>query len=159
MLEPHFTQAGYWNGEPTATFTACIIKPKENTERPMHWYNPHAGTEMQALEVTQYGHSFIIWNDDGTGYHKVTKGRGMWTSGHRSFDGGYELVKYLPQSEMIKEYQPQVTAKFDRITEEYQERTNKAEYNKLKILTERMNAYQKLTPEEKVKHIQKNGCI
>lgn len=155
-MEPLFKQKGFWNGEPTATFTACIIKPKENKERPMHWYNPFAGQEMQAIEFTQDGQTCVIYNQDGTGYHKVTIGLGSPRCGHKSFDAGYEIVRYIPEHEMIKAIDHDLIKREEKAIADYQIKTNPVEFERSQSLLKSLREFQRMTPDEQVRHINEN---
>lgn len=72
----------YWNGELTpARRVVVIVGP---TCLPSWWCASLAGERRDAVEVT-YGDAVEFLDDeDGSGWYKVTDGRGSPRAGHRS---------------------------------------------------------------------------
>lgn len=70
----------YWNGEPCDVRRVRVIVGE--SLRPTWWCAELEGQERVVLEV-QYGEPFYI-EDDEQSWAKLTLGRGMWTSGHKS---------------------------------------------------------------------------
>jgi hypothetical protein len=149
-----FTLKGYWNGEPTATFTACIIKPKENTEKPMYWYNVFSGKERQAIEITYAGQTWIIDNNVGDGYLKVTKGQGSPSYGHKSLDN-YDFVRYIPESELNIVYDRMLADEEQQEINEYQKMNYPEAFEQHQRLLKSLTDYQKMSLPEKIDHINK----
>lgn len=69
MGEPTF-----WNYEPCEAWRQKIKVGK--AERPTFWYANLDGTTREAVGVNYHGHVFYLDNEDGSGWAKVTKGRG-----------------------------------------------------------------------------------
>ena len=73
----------YWNGEPVKARKVKVLVG--DSPKPTWWCAELAGTTRQAVEVdTGYGKPFYIDNIDGSGWAKVTIGRGAPDIGHRS---------------------------------------------------------------------------
>jgi hypothetical protein len=72
----------YWNGEPTLARIARVIVGKSPVET--WWCANLAGTEREAVEVDYHGDKFYLDNEDGSGWRKVTFGRGSPQWGHSS---------------------------------------------------------------------------
>lgn len=154
-MKPFFTLKGFWNGEHAATFTACIVKPIKNDKAPMHWYNVFAGEERQGIEITYGGEKWIIDNETGDGYYKVTTGMGSPSCGHKSYCE-YEFVRYLPKEDMLIARSPMAEFSESNKIDEYQKANFPEEFEKNKRLLAALQSYQKMTPMEKIAHINKN---
>jgi hypothetical protein len=72
----------YWNGEPTPARIVTAIVGKSPVKT--WWCADLAGTERQAVEVDYHGQKFYLDNEDGSGWNKVTHGRGSPQWGHSS---------------------------------------------------------------------------
>lgn len=151
-MKPLFELKGFWNGEPKALFTACIIKPKKDERRPLVWWNAFTDIDRQAIEITYEGEKWCIDNAHGTGFYKVTKGMGSPSCGHASF-GDYEFIRYIPQSEMIIQIDFEGIVIHECTVNEYQQQTDPIEYEKLQSLKKHMESFQKMSPAEKIKDI------
>lgn len=156
--KPLFTLKGFWNGEHTATFTACIVKPHFNSEKPMYWHNVFAGEERQGIEITYAGQTWVIDNETGDGYYKVAIGMGSPQCGHKSYSD-FDFVRYIPKEEMLIAYSP-MAAKIeqDRINE-YQKTNYPIEFAENQRLLESLRKYQAMSPMEKIAHINKNMMV
>jgi hypothetical protein len=92
---------GFWNGEPakiegiTYEVSQAVLKN--------HWQNVHVGKRRQGLRITQGGETWIIDNEHGDGYYKVTKGMGMWRSGHKDVTNPQRIV-IIPDGEIKATY-------------------------------------------------------
>ena len=73
----------YWNGEPARARKVTVIVGEPM--RPTWWCAHLVDTERSAVEV-RYGTQprFFLDNEDGSGWHKVTIGRGSPRWGSRS---------------------------------------------------------------------------
>lgn len=72
----------YWNGEPThCRIVRVIVGP---VPVPTWWCAGLEGTEREAVEVSYGGQRFYLDNEDGSGWMKVTQGRGSPTWAHSS---------------------------------------------------------------------------
>lgn len=80
----------FWNGEPTPARVVKVIVGEP--PRATWWCADLAGTEREAVEVTYGDSSFYLDNADGSGWRKVTTGRGLPDCFHAS----------LPVSEVIE---------------------------------------------------------
>jgi hypothetical protein len=80
MPEPTF-----WNGEPChARKVRVVIGNHGNFDHP--WFLPFVGHERDAVEITYDNRTFYIDDSNGTGWHKVTLGKGSPRWGHSSLD-------------------------------------------------------------------------
>ena len=70
----------YWNGEPAAARKVRVTVGPSPVKT--WWCAPLEGTEREAVEVTYYGEVFYLDNEDGSGWAKVTVGRGSPVFGH-----------------------------------------------------------------------------
>lgn len=93
---------GYWNGESTAVFSAIEYQPLQ-VENINHWQNRYVGKTRQAIKITYEGETWLIDNEHGDGYYKVTKGMGSPGCGHKSISK-YLFIKDLDDSEIKVEY-------------------------------------------------------
>lgn len=73
---------GYWNGEP-ATFVGVEYEVKE-PEVNTWWQAQYVGEIRQGIEITYGGESWIIDNEHGDGFYKVTRGMGSPRCPHKS---------------------------------------------------------------------------
>lgn len=75
-------QQTFWNGEPTpARKVRVIVGP---SPKPTWWCAELAGQERAAVEVSYFGDRFYLDDEDGSGWAKVTQGRGSPQYGHSS---------------------------------------------------------------------------
>ncbi|WP_291208938.1 hypothetical protein [Hyphomonas sp.] len=75
----------FWNGEPTKARKVFVEVggPVPST----WWCADLIGFERRAVEVTYQGQTFFLDDEDGSGWEKVTTGRGGFRYGHRSLPG------------------------------------------------------------------------
>ncbi len=72
----------FWNGQPAvARKVKVIVGP---SLRSTWWCAGMEGQQRDAVEVSQGGQTFYLDNEDGSGWLKVTEGRGSFRWGHRS---------------------------------------------------------------------------
>lgn len=81
----------YWNGEPTPCRKVRVIVG--TVPIATWWCHGLTGTEREAVEVTYGEQTFYLDNEDGSGWAKVTRGRGMWTAYHASLPDDCTLVE------------------------------------------------------------------
>jgi hypothetical protein len=72
----------YWNGEPCKARLVEVTVGK--APRSTWWCADMAGTRRKAVEVEYGGTKFYLDNEDGTGWRKVTEGRGAPNYYHAS---------------------------------------------------------------------------
>jgi hypothetical protein len=72
----------YWNGEPAEARIVRVIVGK--AELPTYWYAELEGTEREVVEVKYGDQTFYLDNEDGSGWFKVTLGRGSPRCYHAS---------------------------------------------------------------------------
>lgn len=71
----------YWNGEKTPARRVIV----EVGPAPSGWWCASlTGTKREAVEVSCEGSVFYLDNEDGSGWDKVTIGRGSPRLGHKS---------------------------------------------------------------------------
>lgn len=80
----------YWNGEPCDAKRVKVIIPK--AEKRSYWYASLEGQVRRAVRVTQGGYTFLIDNEDGLGWAKVTVGMGGPHYGHSSLPANSQEV-------------------------------------------------------------------
>ena len=75
----------YWNGEKCRARKVRVIvgTPRLAT----FWYADLVGTERSAVEVSYGKEVFLIDDEDGSGWRKVTSGMGSPRFGHKSLSG------------------------------------------------------------------------
>ncbi len=74
---------GYWDGE-DATFKGVTYEVTEAKEGELWWQNQFIGQRRQGLEITYGDQTWIIDNEHGDGFYKVTYGKGSPQCGHKS---------------------------------------------------------------------------
>lgn len=82
----------YWNGEPCEA-RKCRVIVGDSGQFPKAWFREFVGQERDAVEVTYGGATTYLDNEDGSGWRKVTAGRGSPRFGHRGLDVA-EVVAY-----------------------------------------------------------------
>lgn len=82
----------YWNGEPCEARLVEVIVGKP--PRPTWWCADLEGQTRKAVEVDYHGQKFYLDNDDGSGWHKVTVGRGSPNFFHASIP----ITRVLPSA-------------------------------------------------------------
>lgn len=99
---------GFWNGEP-ASFTVISYEVLRN-ENKNHWQNMFVGEKRQGVLITQYDQSWLIDNQHGDGYCKVTIGMGSPRYGHKSVVE-HNVLGCLPESEWKTVYNSMMITK------------------------------------------------
>lgn len=121
------------------------------------WYVPFIGTERQMIECTTDGYTFYLDNMDGSGLEKVLLG-GWPNSGHYSVYPS-EILHEVPE-EHWNRYSPELAKiQSDEIHDAwmgidpdgYSE--NKKQMDSLRAT---LHSFQRMTPDQKVKHIREN---
>lgn len=74
----------WWNGEPAVCRRLRVVVGKSSFPRP--WSASLEHTVRQAVEVSYYGGVMYLDDEDGTGWEKVTEGRGLPTWPHRNLE-------------------------------------------------------------------------
>jgi hypothetical protein len=89
--------ATFWNGK-FASARRCRVVVGE-ADSPRKWYAGLEGTEREAVEVRHptEGTVFYIDNEDGSGWGKITWGKGSPAYGHRSLPVA-RIVKFHPRT-------------------------------------------------------------
>lgn len=101
----------------------------------MAWWKPFEGQIRRAIEVHSWGEPFVIDNEDGLGYSKITKGAGMWTSGSRHFDkDNIELVGETPENEIVKAFLKDRYDEIGSISDAYWAKEKPDEHKRLQVL-------------------------
>lgn len=153
-MEQKIFESGWWNGLAAKT-TCCIIEVIPSTKKPLMWFNAFSGKTRQVVEVHQDDRHFIIDNQHGDGFHKVTEGMGSPSCGSKHFDE-FKLIEYLEPAYWNRIYDEPQLAGETFIIEDYQERTNPEEFRKVKLLVQGLRRFQSMSSEEQIEHI-RNG--
>jgi hypothetical protein len=80
---------GFWNGLPTEVRKVVgTVKDWEEGDPPLAWWKDLAGQEVKAVEVNMNGVNYgggiaYLYDDDGSGWLKVTEGHGSPRYGHK----------------------------------------------------------------------------
>ena len=88
---------GYWNGEP-ATIKGVIYEVTK-PETPTWWQAMHVGKQRQGLQISYSGSVWIIDNEHGDGFFKVTRGMGSPRCGHKSIHNP-KFLHYIPADQI-----------------------------------------------------------
>lgn len=123
---------GYWNGDKSATFIGVIYKV-DKAPTPTWWQNRVVGTERQGLVITYANQTWLIDNECGDGYYKLTQGFGMWQCGHKSL-ADYTIVKEVPDEEIITEYNSEKLAEESQLHDEWMEQNYPEDFKRLQAL-------------------------
>jgi hypothetical protein len=124
---------GYWNGEP-ATFIGVTYEVTKS-EGELHWQNLHVGSRRQGIQITYQGETWIIDNENGDGYYKVTKGYGSPRCGHKSIFNSINIV-IIEDLSIITIYN-HIGLKLESLAQdEFIKKANPAEFQKLQGLRE-----------------------
>lgn len=82
---------GWWNGLPTKIrhITGIVVDWDPDKDPPQAWWRDLSGVRVNAVEVVldgvnQGGGVDILWDDDGSGWAKVTEGHGSPRWPHRN---------------------------------------------------------------------------
>ncbi len=75
----------YWNGE-LAPCRRVRVLVGDSGRFPLYWARDLVGTERDAVEVYYDGQHFYLDDDDGSGWAKVTTGKGSPLCGSRSLE-------------------------------------------------------------------------
>lgn len=81
----------FWNGEPCQAVRVVVIVGAP--PRPTWWCAALEGQQRKAVRVTYNGQVFYLDDETGTGWHKVTSGRGDPWIGHKSLPDGSREVE------------------------------------------------------------------
>ena len=71
----------YWNGEKTPCKRVTLVMEAQ-PQFSLYWGKHLVGTRVKAVEVNYETHMFYLYDDDGTGWIKVTQGHGSPSYGH-----------------------------------------------------------------------------
>jgi hypothetical protein len=123
---------GFWNGEPTATFIGVTYEVTQS-DGTYHWQNRHIGQRRQGIQITCGSETWIIDNQFGDGYHKVTSGLGSPTCGHKSIFNPINVTE-IPDSEINTELDWKAWDQENEIHDNYIRDTDPATYERLQGL-------------------------
>lgn len=87
-------RATYWNGEPTPC--ERVIVQVGRVENPDWWCAPFEGQERRAVRVNYRPEADMVYlldNEDGQGWHKVTTGMGGPQAGHKQLPDSSEILR------------------------------------------------------------------
>jgi hypothetical protein len=78
----------FWNGEPTPARRVRVVVGAPPEGMPLHWLHSTGlvGKTINAVEVSYSGwpEPMYLYDEDGSGWHKVTEGHGGPRWGHRN---------------------------------------------------------------------------
>lgn len=120
---------GFWNGEP-AEITGVVYTVTKCDTTPIHWQNSCVGQKRQGVKILHKGSAFIIDNEDGQGYLKVTEGRGLMNYGHKTVMDPM-FVREIPDEEVKKVYDDEGNKKQFITHEKWAAKNHPAAYKKL----------------------------
>lgn len=90
----------FWNGEPCTARKVEVTVGK--SPRSTWWCADLEGKKRQAVEVEYNGSKFYLDNEDGSGWHKVTVGRGSPAFYHASIPVDGAILSASPPTEELK---------------------------------------------------------
>ena len=135
-------QNGYWNGEPTATFVGVTYEVTKIEDTPLSWLNSHVGKRRQGIQITYSGQTWIIDNEHGDGYYKVTKGFGSPRCGHKSVTNPINVTE-IPDCDINTFYNYPAMRAENEAHDKYIEQINPEEFKRLKSLRSMINRIDK----------------
>lgn len=92
---PKLLTPTFWNGEPCEARIVNVIVGKPL--KPTWWCAEFEGKKRKAVQVAQHGQTFFMDNEDGSGWRKVTEGKGMPNYPHSSLPDDSQIVAiYVP---------------------------------------------------------------
>lgn len=123
---------GFWNGEPTATFVGVTYEVTE-PEKPTWWSKQFVGQRRQGIQITYEGHTWIIDNEHGDGYYKVTKGEGSPWCSHKSVSNPINVIE-ITDDQINKMVDGEGLAKESKAQDDYLEKNFPVEFQHMKGL-------------------------
>lgn len=81
----------FWNGEPIPARKVIVRVGK--AMRPTWWCAAYEGDEREAVEVNYGGIIYLLDNENGGGWYKVTTGRGSPFVTHLSLPTNSEVLR------------------------------------------------------------------
>lgn len=130
---------GFWNGEP-ATFRGVTYELVE-APQPLWWQNCHVGQRRQGLEMTQGSETWIIDNEYGDGYYKVTIGMGSPRCGHKSVHNPIN-VEPIPDTDIRTVYDAEGLAIEATEHDDWMREKNPEEFERMQRLKAGLKAHQ-----------------
>ena len=127
---------GYWNGEP-AQFVGVVYEVPE-PEIKTWWLAMFIGQRRQGIQVNYGSQVFVIDNEHGDGYYKVTRGMGSPRIGHKSTGGAQRLFR-IPEDEINKIVDKEALKKEDELHDEFLKKNHPESYERSKALREMLN--------------------
>jgi len=122
----------YWDGK-KVEIEVIRIRLVDSPDVPLlYWGKPFYGEERQAIRVFTESGSFVIDNEDGMGYRKVTVGYGSFTSAHRSVFAYEEIGPEAPID--IKPWNPMKYEYIEHKIRSWQEANHPEEAKKMRML-------------------------
>lgn len=118
----------FWNGERCECFAINYIV--EQSETPLYWGNSIIGQSRQGLVIKYNGDTFIIDNQHGEGWNKITKGQGMFRYAHKSVWSS-KMSTLLDKSKIIKIYDKDATMLEEKNHEKWAEQNYPELHKKL----------------------------
>lgn len=124
--------SAYWNGIKCEMEVIRIRLIESNDVPLLYWGKPFYGQDRQAIRVFAQGGSFVIDNEDGMGYNKLTVGMGSPRYGHRSIFA-YEEIGTEAPIDIIK-WNPMTHDFIEHKIREWQHKHHPDDYEKLRAL-------------------------
>lgn len=128
-------ELGYWNGTRSVEFEVLAVVILPVADKPAHWQNSLAGTIRQVLRISDGQESWMIDNETGEGYYKITDGHGSFRCGHSSVENCKILgpvpreewktevnqeqrdAEYIAHRKFIKERYPEIYERLEALRE------------------------------------------
>lgn len=135
---------GYWNGE------SCDFEPVKYTvtqsETHTWWNNRFVGQRRQAIQITYQNQTWLIDNEHGDGYYKVTDGQGSPRVGHKSVSNPID-IEPIQYDEMNVRVDEKGILEEDKINDDYIKQSDPELYQKLESLKKAI--YKEIKPIKK----------
>ena len=130
-------QKGFWNGEDTATFVGVTYEVTKS-DGELHWQNMFIGKRRQGVQITYEGSTWIIDNEHGDGFYKVTFGQGSPRCGHKSIFNPINIVE-IPDNEINVEYDIEGLKSESEAHDKFMEEKNPEEFKRMVSLRKMIN--------------------
>lgn len=138
---------GMWNGEKTHC-RVVNVKILDGASRHTHpWWRPYVGEVIQAIEITYYGDTFAISNQDGSGMQKITVGQGLMSCGHASLEFWEVVEVVFDRAKWVMEFDFEKSDEIAKAGEAYWSRVDPAHYEAIKKIREQVTSINKAMKE------------
>jgi hypothetical protein len=130
---------GFWNYTQEIEFQPVLVEVVKIDEPKTHWQNAFVGTVRQGVQCFRGNYSWIMDNEDGSGYEKI-KRLGGPDSGHRDLTN-CKIIE-VQDDDKINDFHLLKYIAINEDVDNWQSATHPEEYKKLKALRETIRQMQ-----------------